>query len=257
MLVFFMDKYYFKYVGVCLISVFMLFSHTLAHAEEPNWQTYEQLLKKYVHVKKYQGGTLHFVHYSQLKKDPRFQATVDLIADYPSENLKTKEERLAFYINAYNVLAMKKIIDHWPTQSIKKVGTLLTQVWDQPAGLVSQQTMSLRLLEDQIIRKMGEPRIHFAINCASISCPNLRREPYRAATLNQQLRDQTKQFLNDPYKGAHRKQEHVEVSKIFKWFANDFKSAGGTSQFIYHYRPEFNNMPTEAVIPYNWDVNGD
>lgn len=257
MLAYLMNQYPLPKFSSLIVGLLLTFCSLTLCAKEPNWQAYEQILDKYVTSVSYQGGTLHQVNYSGLQNDQLFDEVIQLIASYPVKNLSNREERLAFYINAYNILAIKQIIDNWPVKSIKQVGSLFTQVWDKPAGLVSGQTFTLRNLEDRVIRKYKEPRIHFAINCAAVSCPNLRKEPYTAKKLNQQLDEQTRTFLNDPYKGAKRGRSRVHVSKIFKWFANDFKPAGGTANFIYQYRPEFKGSSIRANIKYNWGVNGD
>lgn len=251
-----MNQYTLTKFSSLTLGLSLAFCSLTLWAKEPNWEAYEKILDKYVSSISYKGGTLHQVNYSQLQNEPLFDEVIQLVASYPVKNLSNRDERLAFYINAYNILAIKQIIDNWPLKSIKQVGSLFTQVWDKPAGLVSGQTFTLRNLEDRVIRKYKEPRIHFAINCASISCPNLRKEPYTARRLNQQLDQQTRAFLNDPYKGAKRSRSNVHVSKIFKWFANDFKTAGGTANFIYQYRPEFKGLAIRANIKYNWDVNG-
>lgn len=240
--------------SILLISIILL--NTQAWAQEPNWQPYAKLLDKYVVSTSYQKGTLNWVQYSKIKNDALFQTVVKTIENYPTKNLNSKSERLAFYINAYNILAMKMVIDHWPLKSIKDVGSLFQSVWKLPAGTVNGKSVSLEYLEHKIIRTMGEPRVHFAINCASISCPNLRTEPYTAPKLNQQLQEQTLQFLSDSYKGLKMGHARIRVSKIFEWFEEDFKKSGGIEAFIAQYRPEFKNTEVRANIRYNWSVNG-
>ena len=237
------------------IAIFIV--TTQAYAAEPNWQPYTRLLTKYVVSQPYEKGTLHWVSYSQIKNDKLFEQVVKIIESYPIERLNSQSEKLAFYLNAYNILAIKMVVDHWPLKSIKKAGTFFKPVWQRPAGIIGGQSVSLQFLEDKIIRTMGEPRVHFAINCASISCPNLRREPYTASELNQQLQEQTLQFLNDPYKGLKMGRARIRVSKIFKWFEEDFEKSGGIRQFITQYRPEFTDTKIRANIRYNWSINGD
>lgn len=103
---------------------------------------------------------------------------------------------------------------------------------------------------------MGEPRIHFAIVCASLSCPDLRKELYHAKRLNEQLNDQTRKFLNNQSKGLIIEKEFIRVSKIFDWFENDFDVTGGVLTFIKLYRTSFPELKVKANIPYDWSVNG-
>lgn len=104
---------------------------------------------------------------------------------------------------------------------------------------------------------MGEPRIHLAIVCASVSCPDLRNEPYTATTLNKQLDEQANAFLRNDKKGLHIAKDEILVSKIFKWFKKDFEKVGGVEAFTRGYRAD---LPVayeiDADIDYDWSVNG-
>tara|TARA_R110002110_G_scaffold33533_1_gene114741 strand:- start:61381 stop:62163 length:783 start_codon:yes stop_codon:yes gene_type:complete len=245
------------FLAQSLLLILVYLTNFQAYAAEPNWQPYAELLNKHVVSKPYEKGTLHWVNYSAIKNDSLFPQVVSLIENYPIAQLDSRSEKLAFYINAYNILAIKMIVDHWPLTSIKKAGSLFKPVWKKPIGKIGGQMVSLQFLEDKIIRTLGEPRIHFAINCASISCPNLRREPYMASEINQQLQEQTLQFLDDPYKGLKMGRSRIRVSKIFKWFEDDFQKSGGIEQFILEFRPELKGTKVRPNIRYNWSVNGD
>lgn len=119
------------------------------------------------------------------------------IKQFPVKNLSSREKKLAFYINSYNILALKMVVDHWPLKSIKDIGSLFRPVWGKVAGTISGKLVSLDDIENDIIRPMGEPRIHLAIVCASVSCPDLRTEPYTAKKLDSQLDEQVRLFLNN------------------------------------------------------------
>ncbi len=103
---------------------------------------------------------------------------------------------------------------------------------------------------------MGEPRIHLAIVCASVSCPDLRNEPYTAVKLESQLDDQVQQFLNNQGKGLKIENKVIRLSKIFDWFEEDFDGNGGIAGFIKKYRPDLPELRIKANIPYDWSVNG-
>ncbi|MGR9037784.1 MAG: DUF547 domain-containing protein, partial [Gammaproteobacteria bacterium] len=156
----------------------------------------------------------------------------------------------------YNILALKTVIDHWPVDSIKDAGSLLSPVWGKPAGSIDGKTVSLDDIENNILRPMGEPRIHFAIVCASVSCPDLRSTPYTASTLNAQLDEQVHEFLANADKGLRIGKTSIRVSKIFDWFEKDFKTVGGVEAFIRRYRSDLPQLPFKADIDYDWDVNG-
>jgi len=170
--------------------------------------------------------------------------------------LKKHIKKLAFYINTYNILALKMMIDHWPQKSIKDIGGFFNPVWGKEAGMVAGKVVSLDDVENKIIRPMGEPRIHLAIVCASVSCPDLRSEPYTAAKLEVQLDEQVNTFLANNKKGLLVERNELIVSKIFKWFAKDFKHVGGVDSFIRQYRPDLDKaIKIEDYLDYDWSVN--
>jgi len=158
-----------------------------------------------------------------------------LLAGARVEALGSDAEREAFWINAYNLLAIKAVLDQYPTVSIKDGGSLFSPIWKKSIGAVGGPPYSLDAIEHGILRKaFREPRVHFAIVCASLSCPDLRPEPFVAARLGAQLDGQTAAFLGNPAKGLAPGADgrSARVSSIFKWFAGDFESSGGVPAFI-------------------------
>ncbi|MBF0587619.1 MAG: DUF547 domain-containing protein [Magnetococcales bacterium] len=227
---------------------------TPAPTQEPNWNLYAGLLKRHLTHTTHQGIQLSWLNYPALNMDRDFPRVVNMMADFPAAKLKGHKEKLAFHINAYNVLAIKMVLDHWPTKSIKKVGGLFTPVWKKRVGRLSGKIVTLHEVEHEILRPMGEPRIHMAIVCASLSCPDLRSEPYSAAKLEQQLEDQTRHFLHNRSKGLRLKGQQVRLSKIFDWFEKDF---GNLNAFLRHYRPDLpQGFRIRGHLPYHWALNG-
>jgi len=228
----------------------------LAWAEEPDWTNYAMLLERHVSPGSIDGTGVNLVSYPSIKADPLFSKITQQLAQYPQENLSNHEERLAFYINAYNILAIKMVTDHWPLKSIKDAGSLFTAVWDKPAGVLSGHTVTLGEIEHEILRPMGDPRIHMAIVCASISCPDLSRSVYRATTIGHQLDTQTRHFLDNKGKGLRIEANDIRVSRIFDWFEDDFAAQGGVMKFISQYRKSLpSSSPIKANLPYNWQLN--
>jgi len=220
----------------------------------PEWDLYDGLLLDYAKAGQLKGQDVTLVNFKKLKGDPRFQTLLRNIAEYPLYKLETIEQELAFYINAYNILAMDMVSRNWPIKRLKDLGNMFSPVWTHKAGVIGGHEVTLRELEHAILRKMGEPRVHFAINCASISCPNLRLEAYRSELIYQQLNDQTKQFLNAE-KGVHQKGKKTYISKIFKWFKEDFDVMGGVETFILKYRPDVKGTINNASYRlYDWNV---
>jgi hypothetical protein len=166
------------------------------------------------------------VDYEAIRSATEFSGIVDEIA---SADLTGEEPAavLAFYINSYNVLAVKGILDgHSPKSSLGKLKFFYRDTYT-----IAGEELSLNTLEHKKIRPVGEPRIHFAIVCASASCPPLRSEAYLPAYLDQQLDDNARRFLNDSAKNRFDLAERTAyVSKIFKWFPEDFEQAAGSIQ---------------------------
>ena len=225
-------------------------------AAEPDWSAYGQLLKQYVSAGELEGVQLNRVDYTAWRQDPLWPQVIEQISNYPAANLQSRAEKLSFYINAYNILAIKMVLDNWPVNSIKDAGSFLRPVWRKEAGTLHGKTVTLQGVEDDLLRSMGEPRIHMAIVCASISCPDLRAEPYQAATLDAQLEEQARSFLNNPVKGAYLQDKVLHTSKIFGWFDDDFEAVGGALKFIGRYRDVPTGAELDADIDYDWRLNG-
>jgi len=222
---------------------------------EPNWSAYAEVLKSVSQGTK-NNVKLALVDYRALKENNKLEAAYLQLSSFPVKNLSNKKEKLAFYINAYNILALKMVLDHWPLDSIKDVGSLISPVWGKPAGSIDGETVSLDDIENKILRPLDEPRIHFAIVCASVSCPDLCNTPYTASNLNAQLDEQIQQFLSNADKGLRIGNENIQISKIFDWFGKDFKPVGGIEAFIRRYRSDLPQLPLKENINYDWDVNG-
>lgn len=163
----------------------------------------------------------------------------------------TKEYTLAFWINAYNAMTVDLIIRNYPLKSIKDI----KNPWEQHLWKLGGKWYSLNEIEHQILRKMKEPRIHFAIVCASYSCPKLLNEAYSASALEPQLNKATKGFLLDKERN-NISQNKIEVSKIFKWFAKDFKSEDTLIDFLNKYSEiNISKSAKKSYKDYNWNLN--
>lgn len=226
---------------------------------------WDALLKKYVRTATIDGVVINTVAYRSLKGDPGFKKVTEELKTASLGGLKTREEKLSFWINTYNILAVKVVVDNYPLKSIKDVGSLLKSVWKRPAGVVAGKERTLNEAEHEILRKMGDPRIHAAIVCASVSCPDLRKEAYTPERLNEQLDDQMKKFLENKGKGMKidLKKKRIYFSSIFKWFKGDFESHGGVAKFVSQYVSPSQQKSLKdfgerkpGYLDYNWDLNG-
>ena len=148
-----------------------------------------------------------------------------------------RDEQIAFWVNAYNILTIDLIVKHYPLESIKDIGSFFSPVWDIEVATIEGRPISLGQIEHEILRPMGEPRIHAAIVCASTSCPPLARMPFRPDRLDEDLSAAMRAWLSSEEKGIHidRRDGRVTISKIFDWFDDDFEAGGGALATISRY----------------------
>ena len=143
-----------------------------------------------------------------------------------------RDERLAFLLNAYNAFTVKLVVDAYPVRSIKDIGGLWESPWKKKFVPLLGRTISLDDLEHVWIRpQYREPRIHFAVVCASVGCPRLQREAFRATDLEAQLATATREFLGDR-RWNRVTPEAVEVSHLFKWYGSDWGGSRTLRSFL-------------------------
>ena len=200
------------------------------------------------------------------KQGSDYETLLKELASFNSETLESNDDKKAFWINVYNIAAIKTIVDHYPVDSIRSKKIKWSGVpWDRKAVTVGGKEHSLGQIENDILLEMFKDlKIHFGINCASVSCVNLSQEPYRGATLSKQLDEQAREFLGDRQKGLliDREKKIVHLSQIFKFDKKDFdKLGGGAIHFILPFlRPEDQEfMKKEKVaieyLDYDWKLN--
>ena len=181
----------------------------------------------------------------------------------------TLDQQLAFLINAYNAFTIQLIIQNidafnsGEAQSIRDLGSFFKSPWEQSFFKLLGKQRSLDWLEHEKIRvDFNEPRIHFALVCAAVSCPKLRSEAYQASQLNEQLENQTRLFLSDRDKNGID-EAGIYLSKIFKWYGDDFN---GIHTFLRHYSDALTDSASDAkslthsklpirYTDYNWALN--
>ncbi len=193
---------------------------------------YAELLRDYTRESGDVAGTR--VDYKGLARSSGWRKLLHQLGRSRPDQLSGRDETLAFWINAYNILAIQMVIANYPVESIRDIGSFLRPVWDRDAGRIGGRDVTLGEIEHEILRKLDEPRIHVAIVCASTSCPSLAREPFTAEGLDAQLDAATRRFVADPAKGSKidREAKRVTLSKIFDWFEEDFEDGGGTVAFV-------------------------
>lgn len=176
------------------------------------------------------------VDYRSLAKSSEWKRLASQVrAAKPSQ--LNRAERLAYWINAYNILTIDLIVDHYPVESIRELGSFFSPVWNKTIATIEGRAISLGFIEHEILRKMDEPRIHAAIVCASTSCPPLARAPFRPHELDGDLTRAMRTWLASPGKGIaiDRARRRVRISAIFDWFEEDFEAGGGALPTIARY----------------------
>jgi len=216
-------------------------------------QAWDDLLSTYVK----QNGDVDYASWAKDRES--LEAYLNLLQDHGPSHTWTRAEQMAYWINAYNAFTIEIILRHYPLSSIKDIGgnyTFVNSVWDLKFFKIAGQEMDLNTIEHRILRQeFGDPRIHFAINCASFSCPRLRNEAYTPERLEDQLEDQARYLINNPRKNRIS-EDRVELSMIFKWYEVDFEEELPLKAYINRYA----SLPLKEendieYIDYDWSLN--
>ncbi len=201
------------------------------------------------------------VNYPGIAADPRFNAYLEQLKQTDAETLPSRADKLAFWINAYNALAIKGILDGYsPSSFFGKLRFFYSNKY-----MVGGKYTNLYDLEHKILIPLKEPRIHFSIVCASKSCPKLSSEAYTAERLEQQLEDNARQFINDTERNRFDRDRKIAyLSKIFDWFEEDFSDhSGSVLKYLSRYVKDTElaqelNAGSYSVkyMTYDWSLNG-
>lgn len=235
-------------------------------------QPWNELLSKNVLLIK-QGKASQVDYFGMARNRDKLKAYLATLAAVPTKVFKSwsKDEQLAFLINAYNAWTVEFILtDYKNIESIKDLGSFLSSPWKKEFIPLLGETRSLDNIEQVLIREQfKEPRIHFALNCASIGCPALRAEAYIASNLQQQLESATNLFLSDQSRNRLEDDE-LQISKIFSWYEEDFELENGQEQsleqFLIKYSKALNLNEKQQqdllsgeidieYLPYDWSLN--
>ena len=237
-----------------ILSVAFIFITIGSFAQKPpSHQLWDKLLKQHVN----ESG---LVNYKGFQKD---KASLDSYLKTLSDNAPDKSwnenDQKAYWINAYNAFTVSLILKHYPVKSIKDIAGKIYKIntpWDIRFITIGGKTYDLNNIEHGILRKKyNDPRIHFALVCASISCPKLRNEAYEGSQLDAQLEDAGKDFLNDNSKNKITAGK-ADLSKYFSWYKGDFTKSGSLVDFINKYSKTKIGADTKiGSLDYNWSLN--
>ena len=228
--------------------------------DHSGWDT---LLQRYVDER-------GFVDYAAWKSAAADQQALDgylrLLSSASLSGKTTREARLAFWINAYNAVTVKGILREYPTSSIRNHTAKLYgyNIWKDLVLPVEGRNYSLEQIEHEVLRKLSEPRIHFAIVCASIGCPRLLNRAYTASELDEQLSVNAKAFFADKTKFTYdARRRTIQVSPILEWFATDFgATTADQMRTIAPYLPDEaakklaqSGAANVGYLDYDWNLN--
>ena len=258
---------------VVLLMLSAVFS-AVTTAQEALHQPWQALLTQ--HVSPINDGHSSQVNYAGMKTDhAKLTAYLTALGKIDKQTFEQwpAPQQLSFLINAYNAWTVELILSAYPDiKSIKDLGSFFSSPWSKKFIPLLGETRSLDNIEHELIRgdnKYGDPRIHFAVNCASIGCPALREEAYTAEKLERQLEQQTVRFLSDKTRNRFNKAE-MELSSIFKWYQEDFslgfRASDSLSAFILLYAESLGLTPEQQALlkakkmdvdylPYDWQLN--
>ncbi|MEO9965871.1 MAG: DUF547 domain-containing protein [Reichenbachiella sp.] len=237
------------------ILLLILFVPLLTIAQ-PSHQVFDQMLKKYVDK---DGG----VNYAAFKNEESAlnDYLIEMMLEPPTREW-SDNETLSYWINVYNALTIQLILKYYSVESIKDIGSkiqipFINTPWDIKCFEINDgEELSLNNIEHGIIRKdFDEPRIHFALVCAAVSCPKLLNEAYDSNRLDAQLTKQTKEFLANTGKNKIST-DRLELSKLFSWYGGDFRKKGTLVDFLNTYSTvKINQNAKTSFMDYNWDLN--
>jgi len=244
----------------------IFFSTNVRPTFDHDHQQWAQVLKGHLSW----HGDQSLVDYETLKKDPstlnQYLVTLSRVTTSKYKQFSRKQ-KLAFLINSYNAFTLKLIITNYPLKSIKDIGNFLSGPWDKDFITLLGKKVNLNNIEHDMIRKdFKEPRIHFAVNCASMGCPNLSEKPFRAADLDEHLESMTQKFMQDKSKNFYNsKKKRLFLSKIFKWYGDDFEKhyTGGLDNFLSQHLGESDQEKrlikqgkvSKKSLAYDWSLN--
>jgi len=254
-----------RQIGLAGVGLCLCLGGGVVHAYDAKYAqalaAYHQMLQNTVKAGR--------VDYALVKSAPALSEYLQALAKVPAS--LTGSEKKALYINAYNAFTLQLIVDYWPDiKSIKDIPDNFFsgyRRWDDERWTLAGEKVSLNQLEHKMLRPMGDARIHFAIVCASISCPDLQAFAFQAETLDAQLDTVAKGFLADPDKGLvllDKRVPSLKVSKIFSWFEADFERDAGT---VYAYLIRYSDEQTAKRLKlhqgsldldhldYDWGLN--
>jgi len=235
------------FTGTMMLVLLAFVSFTGIGEANFDHSPWDKLLQKHVSI---QGN----VNYEGFIKDQTaLDGYLTSLSKMKPEASCSRNEAMAYWINAYNAFTIKLMVDNYPLKSIIDVNG--GKAWDLQFIVIKGEKYSLNNIEHDILRKKyADPRIHFAVNCASVSCPKLFNTAFFAEGLDEKLERAAKEFINNPSKNEVSA-DMAHISKLFDWYKGDFTNRGTVVDYLNRYS---NTKLTTGKITfkeYNWNIN--
>lgn len=225
-------------------------------------QAWDGFLKR--HVESSPDG-INRVAYSQVTSQDRagLDAYIQGLARLPISRF-SRAEQLAYWINLYNALTVRVVLDHYPVASIRDIdispGLFADGPWGKALVEIEGERLTLNDIEHRVLRPVWQdPRIHYAVNCASLGCPNLSAEAFTAANSERLLDDAARAYINHP-RGVRAGPDGLTLSSIYNWFASDFDVDGGVPAHLQRYaapglKARLDGRVETGDYAYDWSLN--
>jgi hypothetical protein len=197
-------------------------------------------------------NTTGAVNYAAIKRsETALDGYLKLLADNPVQNSWSRNEQMAYWINLYNASTVKLIVENYPTKSIQNLEG--GKPWDKKWIKSGSKTYTLNEIENSVLRpQFKDARIHFAVNCAAQSCPRLMNKAFTSDNLESLLEQNAKWFINSKFNNITANK--IQVSKIFKWYADDF---GNVIDYLNKYSTiQISDDAKVDYLEYDWKLNG-
>lgn len=238
--------------------------HHPESSEKIDHSQWDQFLKKHLIVDHASG--VNRVNYGQVSstEQKRLRSYIHSLEQTPISQYN-RDEQQAFWINLYNAVTVLLIIEKYPVDSIKKInispGWFSFGPWDARLAQVEEQELTLNDIEHRILRPIWrDNRVHYAVNCASIGCPNLASQAYTAENTEFLLEQGAIEYVNHP-RGVTLEQGELQISSIYKWYMDDFQgSKKGIKKHLLHYakptlRKQLQEFEGDWDFDYDWNLN--
>ena len=238
-------------------------AHDAASTATIDHTVWDRFLKSYIEER---DGEANLVRYEDVTaEDKAALATYLESLAAVSIDEHNRQQQLAYWINLYNALTVKVILDHYPVEGIREIdispGWFADGPWGKKLITVEGEALSLDDIEHRILRPIWrDPRIHYAVNCASIGCPDLMAKAVTADNLDYYLNDGARNYVNDP-RGAEISEGSLYVSSLYRWFEDDFEVDGGVIAHLKkHAAPalarQLDDIDSISGDDYDWGLNG-